>query len=149
MGSNKRRISQTASVPIISLIFVAFYVMGAYDQFMMLSFNDAYYASKGLGEAAVTYFTGYPLLLLLTWIINIYGSIAAGLLLLVRSKLAEKFALTSLVSIVALEVYTFAFRDRWIALGPSISLFDIVFVAGGTMAFYFYVRSLHSKHLLV
>ncbi len=39
---------------VVFALFILFlYVMGGYDIFMMLSFDEAYYASKGYGQSVV------------------------------------------------------------------------------------------------
>ncbi len=62
---------------VVFALFILFlYIMGVYDIFMMLSFDEAYYASKGYGQSVVEYFTNYPLFGLVFWI----GNLAFGLI---------------------------------------------------------------------
>lgn len=128
--------------------FLLLYVGGMYDYFMMLNHNEAYYTSKGFGEHVHEYFANYPLPLLVLWTLNIFSAPIAAILLLTRQRQAEIVALLSAASVVILEFTTFTFRDRWSVLGPWVSLFDLIIVAGGTCGSYLYCQWLRARNIL-
>lgn len=93
------------------------------------------------------YFTDYPVALLGLWTINIFGSMLAGFLLLFRSKWAPIAALASAISMLILNLFTFALRDRLDVLGVWVSLFDLLLMVL-TFAFYWYCRQAALKGVL-
>lgn len=64
---------------LFSLFMLFLYVMGTYDLFMMLGHNEAYYLSKGYGQAVHEYFTGYPPVGLVLWIVNLLSGLISPL----------------------------------------------------------------------
>jgi hypothetical protein len=132
---------------LIGFLFIFIYANGVYDYFMMLGHDANYYNSKNYGENVVEYFTDYPFVFLVFYTINIFGGLIAPILLLFRTRWAAFMALVSAVSMLFLEVLTFAFRDRWNVLGAWVSLFDIalLLLTGG---FYFYCRTLAKRDVL-
>ncbi|MBI5962723.1 MAG: hypothetical protein HY863_04555 [Chloroflexi bacterium] len=141
MSTQVHRIKAPWHLWFIGLFFLFLYSMGAYDYFMMLGHNAAYYESKNYGEEVYTYFTNYPLLPLIFWTINIFSSLVASVLLLLRRHWVVYVSLVSAISIAILEFLTFAFRDRWNILGPWIAIFDISIMLM-TFGFFFYCRNL-------
>lgn len=133
---------------VIGIVFLLLYVMGIYDYFMMLSHNERYYASMGFDQAVHQYFADYPLPFLLLWTVNIFSAPVAALLLLLRRRSAARVALICALAIVTLQILTFTLRDRWNVLGPEIALFDLIVVAGSTIAFYAYTRMLQRRGVL-
>lgn len=132
---------------LMGLFFIFIYVYGTYDYFMMLGHNLDYYNSKNYGEAVVAYFTEYPMLFLAFWTLNIFCGLIAPILLLFRTRWAVWIALISAVSMLCLEVLTFAFRNRWNVLGPWISLFDIALLIL-TFGLFFYCKALAKRCVL-
>jgi len=132
---------------LIALFFIFIYANGVYDYFMMLGHDQDYYNSKNYGEAVHKYFTNYPVVLLILWAINIFGSMIASVLLLFRIRWIVWMALISAISMLFLEAITFAFKNRWEVLGPFISIFDLGLLII-TWAFYFYCRYLARREIL-
>lgn len=110
---------------IFSLLILFLYVMGTYDIFMMLSHNAVYYTSKGYGESAVTYFTNYPLYLLIFWILNLVGGLLSPVMYLVKNKHSYKVAFVSAGTDFILMFLGVVFRNRISALGMNIFCFDL------------------------
>ncbi|HZG89241.1 MAG TPA: hypothetical protein VEZ42_03420, partial [Pseudonocardia sp.] len=73
----------------------------------------------------VAYFADYPLALRVIWTITIVAGLVAPLSLLARSRWSTPIAVAAATSQAVLLVVTFAFRDRWAALGAATSWFDI------------------------
>ncbi len=84
---------------------------------------------------------------LVFWTLNVFSGLMAPILLHIRSRWAVQVALVSSVSILALELITFAFMDRWNILGPWISLFDIGILIL-TFGLFFYCRVMTRRGVL-
>lgn len=132
---------------LMGLLFAFIYSYGIYDYFMMLGLNSDYYNSKNFGESVYEYFTDYPIVPLVFWTINVFSGLIASILLLFRSRLAMRAAFVSSVSMLCLQVLTFAFMNRWNVLGPWISLFDFALLIL-TFALFYYCRELLKRGVL-
>lgn len=122
---------------VVGVFFVVLHVGGVYDQIMLLSQNAGYFQQQGFGDAQIAYFTNYPLLRALIWIVAIWGGLAASILLLLRTRFTYPVALTALVAQVILIIVTFGFLNRWQMFGPRFSLFDftILFLTAGLVLY--------------
>ena len=124
---------------VVFALFILFlYVMGVYDIFMMLSFDEAYYASKGYGQAVTEYFTNYPVFGLVFWIGNLVFGLVSSIMYLLKKASAYKLAFTSFVCDLLLIIWGVLFRNRFDVLGVNIFCFDI-FILLVTLAFAVYV----------
>lgn len=123
----------------ISIFLIFMYSMGIYDFFMMLSHNSIYYASKGFGEAVVSYFTNYPFYIMVFWIANLICGFVAPVLLPMKKKQATIIALISVIADIILMVSTVLFRNRIEVLGINIFIFDI-FILIITLGLYLYCK---------
>ena len=131
---------------VIFALFILFlYVMGTYDIFMILSHNTGYFDSKGYGESAVTYFTKYPLYLLIFWILNLAGGLISPILYLVKSKHSCKVAFVSAFADLILMLLGVVFRNRISALGMNIFCFDL-FILIITFLFGLYLYFAYKKN---
>ena len=124
-SSIEKHIKTPWHIWLIGLIFVLIYVIGIYDYFMMLGHNIDYYAYKNYGQAVVEYFTDYPILCLLFWIINVLGGFIAAILLLFRIRWAVYGAFAFAISMLCLDIITFTFRNRWKVLWDFIRNEDL------------------------
>lgn len=124
---------------IAALIMIFIYANGIFDIFMMLGHNTNYYQARGYGEAVYQYFTDYPLVPLIFWMINLATGFLAGIFLLFRPSRAKQLAFVSALSMALLQLITFGFMDRWNILGTYISLFDLALLLI-TISFYSYCR---------
>lgn len=151
MSGNENSIENGVKTPwhlwIIGLIFTFIYSNGVYDYFMMLGHNVEYYNSKNYGDAVVEYFRNYPIVPLILWTVNIFGGLIAGILLFFRTNWAMWLSLISSISMLLLEIITFAFMNRWNVLGTFISLFDIGLLII-TWLFFFYCKFLAREKVL-
>ena len=132
---------------LMGFFFIVIYANGVYDYFMMLGHNSNYYNSKNYGEAVVTYFTNYPIVLLFFYTTNIFCGLITPILLLFRTRWAVWGAFISAISMLCLDLLTYAFRNRWIVLGPWVSLFDIALLLM-TCGLFFYCRALAKRGVL-
>ena len=124
---------------VVFALFILFlYVMGVYDIFMMLSFDEAYYARKGYGQAVTEYFTNYPVFGLVFWIGNLVFGLVSSIMYLLKKASAYKLAFTSFVCDLLLIIWGVLFRNRFDVLGVNIFCFDI-FILLVTLAFAVYV----------
>ncbi len=99
--------------------------MGTYDLFMMLGHNEAYYLSKEYGQAVHEYFTDYPPVGLVLWIVNLLSGLVSPLCCLMRKECACKVAFVSGLSDLLLILYGAMLRNRFIVFSPYIISFDI------------------------
>lgn len=110
---------------LFSLFMLFLYVMGTYDLFMMLGHNETYYLSKGYGQAVHEYFTGYPPVGLVLWIVNLLSGLISPLCCLWKKECAWKVAFISGLSDLLLILYGVMFRKRFSVFSPFIICFDI------------------------
>lgn len=110
---------------LVAAFFLFLYGVGVYDFIMIHSGSAEEYLLKNFEPSAVAYFTDYPILPLCFWVINLAAGVAAPVLLLLRQKIAEWFALVSAVSDLVLMFITFTFMNRWNAIGVQNSVLDI------------------------
>lgn len=124
---------------VVFALFILFlYVMGVYDIFMMLSFDEAYYASKGYGQSVVEYFTNYPLFGLVFWIGNLAFGLISPILYFLRKQSGYKIAFASFLCDLILVIWGVLFRNRLSVLGMNIFCFDM-FILIITLAFSVYL----------
>lgn len=140
-ASIKKGIKTPWHLWVMGLFFIFIYANGVYDYFMMLGHNVDYYNSKHYGEAVVEYFTNYPIGLLILYTTNIFCGLISPILIMLRTRWAVQVSFASAVSMLLLEVLTFAFRNRFNIFGPWISLFDIALLLM-TCGLLFYCRAL-------
>jgi hypothetical protein len=126
MEKKKAKVGTPWHLWLVGVFFVFLNACGVYDYFMMLGHDPAYYQMNKHGEAVVAYFTDYPILFNVFWAVSISSGLIASILLLVRSRWAVPGALICFVSLICLDVLTFALRDRWHVFGPWSALFDII-----------------------
>lgn len=97
------------AVGILALAFTAF---GAYDYIMSQLGNRDYIeaAVGGMGmdvDAAIAYFSGFPLWMDFVWAIGVWGGVAGALLLILRNRLAFPVWAVSLIALVISNIYGF------------------------------------------
>lgn len=81
--------------------------------------------SWGCGETSgLDYFTGYPLVLLALFAVNVLGAAAAFLVAPWRRMLAVRLMLVAALADALLIVVTVALRDRWSVTGAGPTLRD-------------------------
>lgn len=127
--------------------FVLLNLGGVYDYVMALSENAGYFRSQDYTGDQIRYFTDYPAGFAVFWTIGVWGSLIAGVLLLLRTRWALPVAIAGLVGLVVLDVLTFTFRDRWQMLGTGLAGFDLAIVAL-TAGFVLYCRVQRSRGVL-
>ena len=131
----------------IGVFFVFLNVEGAYDYVMCLTLNRGYFSSKGYTATQIAYFTDYPIVPRFFWTISIAGVLVGLAFLLLRSRWATPIVVISVAAQLCLDLLTFGFRNRWQALGPWISLFDILILLL-TFGLFVYCRSMARRGVL-
>jgi len=131
---------------VVGLATLAFFLAGSRDYVLVLA-RDTDYIVENCGQGGVGYFRNYPLVLRAVWTVNIVASVIAALLLLGRHRWSFLMALTAAVAQAVLLVATFAFRDRWDALGAGTAWFDIG-VGGVGVALATYCWTMRSRGVL-
>lgn len=109
----------------IGTLFIFIYFIGSYDFVMIQVHNIGYLNSLDIKGDVMGYFTNYPLILKILWAINIISGLLAGIFLLLRKKTAILFALSSAISKLILDIFTFSFMKRWEIFGAKASCTDL------------------------
>ncbi|MDY6999543.1 MAG: hypothetical protein SW019_23360 [Actinomycetota bacterium] len=120
---------------------------GAYDQIMTLTLDEHYFRQQGYGSAQRDYFSDYPAIPAVLWIVAVWSTLAAAVLLLLRRRRARDAAVVGLISQTCLALTTFAVMDRWSVFGASFALVDIVILAL-TAGFTAYCWSMSARGVL-
>lgn len=107
---------QSAKAPwhlwVLGLVSLLWFAGGAIDYVMMKTANADYMAaaseSSGVPvETIAAYFAAYPLWATVVWALGVWGAVAGGVLLLLRSRFAYHAMLISLFGLVMSTVYSF------------------------------------------
>lgn len=123
VGGNRRRLKWHGVLFALLILFL--YIMGIYDMVMMLSHNEAYYASKEFGESVSHYFTDYPVPGLILWIGNLMCGLIAPILYLWKKPYADQTAFASSLFDLLLIMFGAIFRDRFGVFPVAIICFDL------------------------
>lgn len=132
---------------VMGLIILALYLIAARDYVSTLIMDPGYFAELGYGPEQIAYFTDYPILPRIVWAVNVVGGILAGVLLLLRSRWCSPIALVAALALSIMLIVTFGFMGRWQALGPALSIPDIL-VWAFTVGFWLYSRAMRSRGVL-
>jgi uncharacterized membrane protein YfhO len=124
---------------LVSMLYFLLYCGGIYDYFMILLNPAEYFYQQNYNAGQIAYFTDYSFWLRILWTLNLFAAVISVLLLLRRRRSAVAFALIAFLSMLALDIVTFAFRDRWQLLGEFLTAFDLGILLM-TGAFYCYVH---------
>ncbi|GGS62176.1 hypothetical protein GCM10010156_21230 [Planobispora rosea] len=146
-AENPRRGRAPWHLWVVGLFMLALYIGGARDYVLTLTLNPDYMAAQGYAEPQIGYFTDYPFGLGVLWTLNVTGGLASATASILRSRWAVPLALMTALAQLVLLILTFAFRDRWDILGPSMSLFDIG-VGVLSFLFWWYCRVMLSRAVL-
>jgi hypothetical protein len=123
---------------VIAIVSVLFLSIGAYDFIGVASHNMAY-LTKQYSAAGVEYFTNYPVMLLILFGINVFGTIAAMIIAFWRKKWATIITLIAAVSDLILILMTVFGRGRIEAIGLGLTIQDMaVDLAIFALAYYFW-----------
>lgn len=109
---------------VVAVATLVVYAGGARDYLLILAGNTDYMTAQ-FGPDGVAYFADYPSTLRAFWTINVVGGLVTPCLLLALSRWSAPVAVLSAAAQLVLLVATFGWRDRWEALGPATSWFDI------------------------
>ena len=131
----------------IGVFYILVYSIGVYDYFMVHLNNIDYLNSLNVKGDVIAYFANYPLTFTILWAINVFSGPIAATLLLFRNKWAVYVGFTTAISLLCLDVMTFAFRNRWGVFGPRSSITDII-VLLITCGFFFYCRAMGKRGVL-
>ena len=106
------RVSAPWHLWVVGVVALLFTLFGGYDYTMSQLGDRAYIESAvgGMGidvDAAVTYFSSFPLWMDMVWAIGVWGGVAGAVLLLARNRLAFPVWLVSLAALVISNAYGF------------------------------------------
>lgn len=145
--STEHHVKTHLHIWLIGVFFILVYSIGVYDYIMVHVNNIEYLKSLNVKGDVIAYFMNYPLVFTVLWTINVFSGPIAAVLLLFRTKWAVYAGFTTAISLLCLDVMTFAVRNRWGVFGPRTSIIDII-VLLITCGFFFYCRAMEKCSVL-
>jgi len=131
---------------VIGVISLLWNSTGAMDFTMTQARNAAYL--KGLTQAQLDFFYGFPLWVVAAWGIATWGGVAGSLLLLLRRKLAKPVFLASFIGMVLTTIHNFGLSNAWQVMGGAGPLIFsvLIFVIG--LLLWLYARAMGRRGVL-
>jgi len=126
--------TQSAKAPwhlwVVGVVSLLWNSVGAMDFVMTQTKNRAY--MSGFTPAQLEFYYGFPLWVVATWGIAVWGGVLGSLLLLLRSRFAAHLFLSSFIGIVLTDVRNFAFSNGIEVMGGVVALIfsAVIFVIG-------------------
>jgi hypothetical protein len=120
-------------VGVVSLIWNS---VGAMDFVMTQTKNTAYMNS--LTQAQLDFYYGFPIWVVATWAIAVWGGVLGSLTLLLRKSLAVYFFLSSFVCIILTDIHNFVLANGLNVMGGAVALVisATVLLIGALLWFY-------------
>jgi hypothetical protein len=103
---------------------------GAYDYVMTLTGGEEYLRAFGLSEEQIAYYAATPAWVTAAWAVGVWGGVAGGALLLLRSKWALHAFVASLAGFVLGVIYAYALSNGGQIAGPETAVMNGVIGAG-------------------
>lgn len=142
--------TQTARTPwhlwAVGIIATLWSAMGAVDYVMTQTRNEAY-LSKFTPEQ-LAYFTGFPVWVVATWAIAVWGGVLGALLLLLKRKLAVWVLLVSLMAMVLTTFHNFVLSNGMEVMGDGESLVFTAAIFVIAVVLYLYATTMEKRGIL-
>jgi len=131
------------TIGIVSLLWNA---MGAMDFVMTQTKNEAYMSE--FTPEQLEFFYGFPIWLVVTWGVAVWGAVIGSILLLLRKTLAVWVFLISFLSMVITSIHNFVFSNGLEAMGGLLPLIftTIIFIVG--LGLFIYARKMNQNGFL-
>lgn len=117
-------------------IFLLFGLASAFDYVMSFVQGEAYYRASGMTDFQVAYFSSVPEWAIIGWTLSVWGSLFAGLALLLRNRFASALFATSLFGGLLYMLYTLVLSAGKDAMGVLWVMPIIIALFTGFMIFY-------------
>jgi len=130
-------------VGVVSLLWNS---VGAMDFVMTQSRNAAYMSS--FTQAQLDFYYGFPIWVVATWAIAVWGGVLGTLALLLRKSLAVHLFLSSFICIILTDIHNFAFANGLRVMGGAVALTisAIVLLIGALL--WVYARAMRKRGVL-
>ena len=131
---------------VVGIIATLWGAMGAMDYVMTQTRNEAY-LSKFTPEQ-LEFFTSFPVWVVASWAIAVWGGVLGSLLLLLKRKLAVWVFLVSLIAMVLTTFHNFVLSNGMEHMGDGMSL---VFTAARfviAVVLFLYARTMEKRGIL-
>ena len=132
---------------LIGILALLWNSVGAFDYVMTESRNVAY-ASKFTPEQAA-YFLGYPMWVVATWALSVWGGVLGSALLLLRKRWAVPVFAVSLATLVLTFLYNFVFSKGFEIMGGAGGLMFCAVIFVIAVALLLYARRLARTGALI
>jgi hypothetical protein len=144
--STESRTSTPVHLWIVGVIALLWNAMGAYDYLMTQTHNEAYLSS--FTPEHLEFFNSFPMWVIASWAIAVWGSVLASLLLLLRSRHAVVVFLVSFLAMVLTTFHNFVLSHGLEIMGDPVSLFFSILIFFVALALYLYSKAMRNKRVL-
>ncbi len=131
---------------VVGIIAILWNAMGAMDYVMTQTKNEAYLSQFTPEQLA--YFTGFPVWVVATWAIAVWGGVLGAVLLLLKRKLAVLVFLVSLCAMVLTTFHNFVLSDGLEVMGDGGSLVFTGAIFVIAVVLYLYAKAVAVRGIL-
>ena len=121
--------------------------MGALDYVMTQTRNEGYMSN--FTPEQLEFFYGFPVWVIATWAIAVWGGIVGALLLLMRMRIATWVFLVSLICMVFTAIHNYVFSNGFEVIGDPFSLGFTAAIFLFALGFYLYSMMMRNRGVLV
>ncbi len=142
--------TQTAGTPwhlwVVGIIATLWNAMGAFDYVMTQTQNESYLSNFTPEQLA--YFTGFPVWVVASWAIAVWGGVLGALLLLLKRKLAVLVFLVSLLAMVLTTFHNYILSNGMEIMGSGASLGFTAAIFVIAVVLYLYANTMNKRGFL-
>jgi hypothetical protein len=131
---------------VVGVFAVLWNAMGAFDYLMTETRNEGYMSN--FTPEQLEYFYGFPVWVVATWAIAVWGGVLGSVLLLLRKKSAVPVFLVSFLSMVVTSIYNFGLSNGLETMGDPFSLFFSALIFVFALLLYIYARAMKNRGVL-
>ncbi len=129
-GANATAASTPWHLWAVGALGVLWNAYGAYDYTMTQMGGDDYLRAYGMTDAQIAYFNAMPSWMTGVWAVGVWGGVAGGIMLLLRSKWALHVFAASLAAFLLSLVYTYVLSNGGEHAGQQGLILNGVILAG-------------------
>ena len=138
---------------LLAIVGLVWFAGGANDYVQTKLENTEYLGmmSESVGvsvETILDYYGNFPLWVDICWALGVWGSIAGGLLLLVRSRFAFHGFVVSILGLVGTTLYTYVLSDFPEALNTTFSQVFTVIICLSVAGYAYYAWAMTARGVL-
>lgn len=121
--------------------------MGTLDYVMTQTRNESYMSN--FTPEQLEFFYGFPVWVIATWAIAVWGGVVGALLLLMRKRIATWIFLVSLISMMSNAIHNYVFSNGLEVIGDPFSLGFTAAIFLFALGFYLYSMMMRNRGVLV